>query len=281
MTAFSSILKTIFVPLLVAGILYALATHVLLPLHRRYIRRYQHYLPLHAASTSYDHHHHTSSSSSRFSPAALSARAAHLLSALSARLTRPFAPSSHAFTSNPPSYRSARRRAGTPRQAGTAAGRGGMLLDSSASSSDDFDYADDIDEQDADVDIASDEGEGMIGFAPVQTAVRREALERLRHENWDGDGHGDDAANRNSNAADAAAATAAARMPGMGLGRMGTGLGLGAAMMVGVVDEREVERGERRLSRELEEGFRDSSDSDEAPDGRGRASGGRVVGGVR
>ncbi|KAK7538838.1 uncharacterized protein J3D65DRAFT_667472 [Phyllosticta citribraziliensis] len=274
MTAFSSILKTIFVPLLVAGILYALATHVLLPLHRRYIRRYQHYLPLHAASTSYDHQH-TSSSPSRFSPAALSARAAHLLSALSARLTRPFAPSSHAFTSNPPSYRSARRRAGTRRQAGTA-GRGGTLLDSSASSSDDFDYADD-DERDADIDIASDEGEGMIGFAPVQTTARREALERLRHENWDGDGHGDDAASRNSDAA----AAAAARMPGMGLGRMGTGLGLGGAMMVGVVDEREVERGERRLSRELEEGFRDSSDSDEAPDGRARASGGRVVGGVR
>ncbi|KAK7526552.1 uncharacterized protein IWZ02DRAFT_171902 [Phyllosticta citriasiana] len=277
MTAFSSILKTIFAPLVVAGILYALATHVLLPLHRRYIRRYQHYLPLHAASTSYDPH----PSSRWHSPAALSARAAHLLSSLSARLTHPFAPSSHIFTSNPPSYRDARRRAGTRRQAGTA--QTGTLLDSS----DDFDYDDDDDddddeEPDNDIDIASDEGEGMIGFAPVQTAARREALERLRHEHWDDDHHAAagtrDAAATNHNDDNAAANAATTRIPGMGLGRMGTGLGLGAMV---AVDEREVERGERRLSRELEEGFRDSSDSDEAADGRGRCGGNGVVVGAR
>ncbi|KAK8212543.1 hypothetical protein HDK77DRAFT_502795 [Phyllosticta capitalensis] len=252
MSAFSSIIKTIFVPLLVAGILYAVVTHALLPLHRRYIRRYQHYLPLHAASSSYQ-------PNSSFSPAALSARAAQLLSSLSARLTRPFAPSSHIYTS-PPSYRQSRRRAGTRRQAGHT---NNALLDSSPSSSDEYD-----DERDADS-IASDEGEGMVGFAPVQSAARREALERIRREHWD-----EDAANGHSRNNSDSNTTG---IPRMGLGRMGTGLGLGSIGGVHVVDDREVERGERRLSRELEEGFRDSSESDEA-EGRG---GNRIIGTVR
>lgn len=140
MSGFSSFIKTIFIPLLVAALLYVLVSFVLLPLHRRYVRKYQHYLPLHAASADSAF----STLSSTTSPSWIRARLSGLYSSLSARL--PFA----------------LPFAATPRTA-SATQLGG--------------YNDDDDD---DFDIDDGEGEGMVGFEPMERERRREALERQR-----------------------------------------------------------------------------------------------------
>ncbi|OJD36569.1 uncharacterized protein BKCO1_11000103 [Diplodia corticola] len=176
MSGLSSFVKTFLLPLVVAALLYLFVSFVLIPLHRRYVRKYQHYLPLHGASADTA----LSSLSAHASPSWIRARFSGLYSALSARL--PFA----------------LPFAAAPRTA-SAAGLGA--------------YDDDED----DFDIEDDEGEGMVGFEPMERERRREALERQR-----------------------------------GIDHAG--------------------RSERRLSRELEEGFRDSSSSesdDDGADGRG------------
>ncbi|KAF2146141.1 uncharacterized protein K452DRAFT_294747 [Aplosporella prunicola CBS 121167] len=155
MGGLSALLKTVFVPLVAAALLYLVVTYALLPLHRRYVRKYQHYLPLSSLAPA----------SLVPDPSAGSLR--HRLSALF-----------DAFRS--PSYVPARIHAAHPV------------------------YGDD-----SDLDLTDGEGEGMIGFSPVD-GPRREALERS-----------------------------------------GRGGHAGAS--------------ERRLSRDLEEGFRDSSSDDEAP----------------
>ncbi|KAH7125569.1 hypothetical protein B0J11DRAFT_309209 [Dendryphion nanum] len=46
MSGFTHFLKTIFIPLILAGTLYLLLAHLLLPLFRRHRSRYTHYLPV-------------------------------------------------------------------------------------------------------------------------------------------------------------------------------------------------------------------------------------------
>ncbi|EOD42857.1 hypothetical protein GTA08_BOTSDO08242 [Neofusicoccum parvum] len=140
MSGFSSFVKTIFIPLLVAALLYVLISFVLLPLHRRYVRKYQHYLPLPAASADALH-----TLSTTTSPSWIRARLSGLYNAASARL--PFA---LPFAAAP------RTASATP--------LGG--------------YNDDDD--DSDFDIEDGEGEGMVGFEPMEQERRREALERQR-----------------------------------------------------------------------------------------------------
>ncbi|KAB2581417.1 hypothetical protein BFW01_g10870 [Lasiodiplodia theobromae] len=140
MSGLSSFVKTFLIPLLVAVLLYLFVSFVLLPLHRRYVRKYQHYLPLHGAATDAALH----SLSTHTSPSWIRARFSGLWSSLSARL--PFA----------------LPFAATPRTA-SATGMGA--------------YDDDDDD---DFDIEDGEGEGMVGFEPMDRERRREALERQR-----------------------------------------------------------------------------------------------------
>ncbi|KKY23766.1 hypothetical protein UCDDS831_g02797 [Diplodia seriata] len=186
MSGLFSFVKTFLLPLLAAALLYLLVSFVLLPLHRRYVRKYQHYLPLHGDTSA------LSSLSAHTSPSWLRARFSGLWSSLSARL--PFA----------------LPFAAAPRTA-SATGRLGA-------------YDDDDDDED-DFDIEDDEGEGMVGFEPMERERRREALERQR----------------------------------------------------GGVNH-DAGRSERRLSRELEEGFRDSSSSESEDDDDGGAAAGRGLG---